>query len=125
MYTKCNDSSKLQRHIQETYYIWRCLQHHSSLYDKGSLGSAMTSIKTGGTNGLVINQVNISDTIQIILTKFEVTVIRLPLILFLNISKLKEILISIGIMLQTFDTKYLIEFKPNFVVLAVSLKKSV
>ena len=85
----------------------------------------MTSIKTEGTNGLVINQVNISDSIQIILTKFEVTVIRLPLILFLNISKLKEILISIGIMLQTFDTKYLIEFKPNFVVLAVSLKKSV
>ena len=85
----------------------------------------MTSIKSEGTNGLVINQVNISDSIQIILTKFEVTVIRLPLILFLNISKLKEILISIGIMLQTFDTKYLIEFKPNFVVLAVSLKKSV
>ena len=85
----------------------------------------MTSIKTEGTNGLVINQVNISDSIQIILTKFEVTVIRLPLILFLNISKLKEILISIGIMLQTFDTKYLIEFKPNFVVLAVSLKKFV
>ena len=85
----------------------------------------MTSIKSEGTNGLVINQVNISDSIQIILTKFEVTVIRLPLILFLNISKLKDILISIGIMLQTFDTKYLIEFKPNFVVLAVSLKKSV
>ena len=41
------------------------------------------------------------------MTKFEVTVVRLPLILFLNISKLEEFLISIGIMLQTFDAKYL------------------
>ena len=62
---------------------------------------------------------------QIILTKFTVTVVRLPLILFLKISTLEESLISIGIMLQTFDAKYLNEFKPNFVVLMLFLKKSV
>ena len=38
----------------------------------------MTSIKTEATNGLVINQVNISNSIQIILTKFAFTVVRLP-----------------------------------------------
>ena len=84
---------------------------------KGSLGPAMTSIKTEATNGLVINQVNISNSIQITLTKFAVTVVRIPLILFLNIS--------LGVMLQTFDAKYGNEFKPNFVGLAVFLKKSV
>ena len=67
----------------------------------------MASVKTEATNGLIINQVNISNSIQIIMTKFAVTVVRLPLILFLNISKLEEFLISIGIMLQTFDAKYL------------------
>ena len=92
---------------------------------KGSLGSTMTSIKTEATNGLVINQVNISNSIQITLTKFAVTVVRIPLILFLNISTFKEFVISLGIMLQTFDAKYRNEFKPNFVVLAVFLKKSV
>ena len=97
---------KIQRHIQESYHIWICLQHPSSLCVKGSLGSAMTSINTEATNGLVINQVSISNSIQTIVTKFAVTVVRLPLILFLNISTLEEFLISAGIMLGTFDAKY-------------------
>ena len=60
---------------------------------------------------------------QKILTKFVVTVVRLPLIyFFLNISTLGEFLFSIGVILQAFDAKYLNEFKPNFVVLTVSLK---
>ena len=63
----------LQRHIQEPYHICRCLQHPSSLYVKGSQGSAITSVKTEAANGLVINQVNIFNSIQIILTKFAVT----------------------------------------------------
>ena len=47
------------------------------------------------------------------------------LILFLNIPTLKEFLILIGLMLQTFDAKYFNEFKPNLVVLTVFLRKSV
>ena len=47
------------------------------------------------------------------------------LILFHKLSTLQEFLISIGIMLQTFDAKYFNEFKPYFVVLTVFLKKSV
>ena len=62
---------------------------------------------------------------QIILTEFAVTAIRLPLNLLLKISTVEEFLISIGIMLQTFDAKCLNEFKPNFVVLTVFLRKSV
>ena len=34
-------------------------------------------------NGLVINRVNILDAMQIILTKFAVTVVRLPLTCFI------------------------------------------
>ena len=50
---------------------------------------------------------------QIILTKLAVTVVRLPLTYFIfKISAVEELLISIGIMLQTFDAKYLNEFKP-------------
>ena len=75
------------------------------------------------TNGLTINQVNVSNSIQIIQTKLAVTVVWLPFILFLNISTLEEFLISIGIMLQTFDAQYLNEFKQNFVVLTLFLKK--
>ena len=87
---------------------------------KRFLGPAITSIKTEETNGLVINQVNISKSIQQILTKgFRF------LILVLNISAFEELLISVGIMLQTSDAKYLNEFKPNFVVLTVFLIKSV
>ena len=85
----------------------------------------MTSINTEATNRLVFNQVSISNSVQIVMTKFAVTVVRLSRILFLNISTLEEFLISIGIMLQTFDAKYLNEFKPNFGVLTVFLKKSV
>ena len=47
------------------------------------------------------------------------------LILFLNIPTLKEFLILIGLMPQTFDAKYFNEFKPNLVVLTVFLRKSV
>ena len=39
----------------------------------------MTTIKTEATNELVINQVNISNSMQIILTKVTVTVVRLLL----------------------------------------------
>ena len=85
-----------------------------------------TSMKTEATNRLIINQVNIPSSIQIILTKVAVTVVRLQLTyLLLNISTLEEFLTSIGIMLQTFDAKYLDAFKPNFVLLTVFLKKSV
>ena len=63
---------------------------------------------------------------QIILTKFAVTVLGSHLlILFLKVSTVEEFLISIGIILQTFDAKCLNEFKPNFVVLTVFLRKSV
>ena len=41
------------------------------------------------------------------------------LILLLKISTVEEFLISIGIMLQTFDAKYVNELKPDFVVLTV------
>ena len=86
----------------------------------------MTSIKTEATNGLVINQVNISNAIQIILTKFTVTVFRLPLTYFIfKHFNFEEFLISLVITLQTFDAKYLNTFKPNFVVLAVFQEKSV
>ena len=86
----------------------------------------MTSIKTEAKNGLVINQFNISNSIQITLTKFAATVLGSHLvILFLIISTLEEFLISIGVTLQTFDAKYLNEFIPNFMVLTVFLKKSV
>ena len=56
-----------------TSYVYRFL------YVKRCLRSAITSIKTEATNGLVINQVNISNSIPIILTKFAVTVVRLQL----------------------------------------------
>ena len=63
---------------------------------------------------------------QIILTKFAVAIVRLPLTYFtFKISTVEDFLISIGIMLQTFDAKCLNEFKPNFVVLTVLLRKSV
>ena len=55
---------------------------------------------------------------QIILTKLAVTVFRLS---HLKISTVKEFLISIVIMLQTFDAKCLNEFKPIFVILNYSL----
>ena len=62
---------------------------------------------------LDINQVSISNSMQIILTKLAVIVVRLPLTYFIfKISAVEELLISIGIMLQTFDAKYLNEFKP-------------
>ena len=77
-------------------------------------------------NGLVINQVNISSYIQIISTKFPVTVFKLPFSYFIfKHFNTQRVLISIGIMLQTFDAKYLNEFKPNFVVLMVFPKKIV
>ena len=77
-------------------------------------------------NGLVINQVNISSYIQIISTKFPVTVFKLLFSYFIfKHFNTQRVLISIGIMLQTFDAKYLNEFKPNFVVLTLFLKKSV
>ena len=66
----------------------------------------MASIKPEATNGLVINQVNISYSMQIILTKFAVTVVSFLLVLFLNVPTLEEF-ISIGIMFQPFDVKYL------------------
>ena len=82
----------------------------------------MTSIKTEGTSGLVINQGNISNSIQIILKMFSVTVVRLPFTYFIfKYFNTRRVLISIGIMLQTFDAKYLNEFKPNFVVLTLFL----
>ena len=117
-------SKKFQRNIQEPYHIWRWLRHPSSLYVKRFLESAMACIKTETTTELVINLVNISNSIKIILTKFAVTVVRLPL-LFLKSSTLEKFLMSLGIMLQTFDAKYLNAFKPNFVALTVFLKKSV
>ena len=81
----------------------------------------MTSIKIEATNGLAINsQVNISNSIQIILTMKSQS-LGSHLLHFLT---LKEFLIFIGIMLQTFDAKYLNGFKPKFVVLTVFLKKS-
>ena len=43
----------------------------------------MITIKTEATNGLVINQVNISNSVQIILTQFAFTVVRLPLTYFI------------------------------------------
>ena len=85
----------------------------------------MASIKTEATNGLVIKQVNVSNAIQIIVTKFTVTVVRLPLTYLIfkhfNIKHFEVILISTVIALQTFHSKYLNAFKPNFVVLTVFL----
>ena len=46
------------------------------------MGSAMNSIKTEPPNGLVKYRVNISNAIQIILTKFAVTVVKLSLTYF-------------------------------------------
>ena len=45
--------------------------------------------------------------------------------LLLNISTVKEFKISLSIIPQSFDAKYLNKLKPNFVVLTVFLKKSV
>ena len=82
---------------------------------KGSLESAMSGIKTEAKNGLVINKVNISNSMQIILTKFAVTVARRPLTYFIfKISIFEEFLISAGSMVQTFDTKYLNPLSANF-----------
>ena len=51
---------------------------------------------------------------------------RLPLTYFsFKISTVEEFLVSVGVMLQTFDAKCLNEFEPNFVVLTVFLRKSV
>ena len=73
----------------------RCLKHPSSLYVKGSLRSAMTSVKTEATNGLVINQINTSNVIQIILIKFSVIIISLPLtFIFLTFQNMQNILIN-------------------------------
>ena len=75
----------------------RCLKDSSSVYVKGPLGSAITSIKTDATNGLVINQINISSVIQAILTKFAVTVARLPLAyFFLTFQNMQHILINLN-----------------------------
>ena len=71
-----------------------------------------------------MNQVTYAILNKFILKKFAVTVVRHPLlILFLNISAHEEFLISICIMLQTYESNYLNEFKPNFVVLIVFMKK--
>ena len=69
-----------------------------------------------------MNQVNISNAIQIILTKFAVTVTRLQLLIFLKkTSTLVESLISVGIMFHTFEAKYLDnDFKPNVIVLTLN-----
>ena len=54
---------------------------------------------------------------QIILRKFAVAVVRLPLTYFTSrISTVEEFLNSIGIILQTFDVKCLNEFEPTFVL---------
>ena len=75
----------------------RYLKDSSSVYVKGPLGSTMTSIKTEATNGLVINQINISSVIQTILTKFAVTVARLPLVyFFLTFQNMQHILINLN-----------------------------
>ena len=47
---------------------------------------------------------------QIILKKFALTVVRLPLTLLLKTSTDDEFLISMGIKLQTFDSQCLNEF---------------
>ena len=65
----------------DTHYIWRCLQHPANFYVKGLLGSEIT-IKTRRNKWIghqLSYQVNISNAIQIILTRFAATVIRLPL----------------------------------------------
>ena len=38
--------------------FWRCLQHPSSLFVKGSLGFLMTSINNEATYGLAINNLD-------------------------------------------------------------------
>ena len=86
----------------------------------------MTSIKTEATNGLLINEVNISNTIQINLTKFAVTVVGLPLTYFIfKHFNSRRVFNFYSIMLQTFDAKYLNEYKPDFVVLTLFLKEYV
>ena len=70
----------------------------------------MTSIKTETTNGLEINQVNTSNSKQIILTKFAVTVT----LTYFNFCRYHA---------PTVDAKYLTDFKPNFVVLKVCNEK--
>ena len=62
---------------------------------------------------------------QIILKKFALTVVRLPLTLLLKTSTDDEFLISMGIKLQTFDSQCLNEFKPISVVVTLFLRKSV
>ena len=106
-------SKKFQRNIQEPYHIWRWLRHPSSLYVNRFLESAMACMKTETTTELVINLFNISNSIKITLTKFAVTVAK----------TLEKFLMSIGIMPQIFDAKYLNAFKLNFVALTVFLKK--
>ena len=94
----------------------------SSFYVKVSLESAVISIKT--VSALVINQVNISKVIQIILTEFAVKVTRLPLTYFIfKHFNTGTVFSSIRIILQTFGAKYLNEVKPNLVVLTLFLKK--
>ena len=94
----------------------------SSFYVKISLESAVISIKT--VSALIINQVNISNVIQIILTEFAAKVTRLPLTYFIfKYFNTGTVFSSIRIILQTFGAKYLNEFKPNLVVLTVFLQK--
>ena len=114
-------------HIQEPYKVWRCLQHPSSLYMKAFLGSEMTSIKTEATNGLVINQVNVSNSIQIILTKFAVTVIRFQFTYFIfKHFNTRRVFNFCRYHAPNFLCKISAnEFKPNFVVLTVFLKNAV
>ena len=55
----------------------------SSLSVKGTRGSTRTIIKTEAKNWLAINQVNIYNSIQKILTKFAIKVVRFPLTSFI------------------------------------------
>ena len=107
---KLNKNSKINRLMNKLVKTFSSrLKDPTTFWDdynihllKGSIGSAMSSIITEATNGLVINQVSISNSIQIFLTKFTVTVVRLLLtILFLIILTLEDFLISMGIILQT------------------------
>ena len=62
-----------------------------------------------------------------ILTKFAVTVVRLPLPYsgFKHFNSLRVFNFSIGTMLQTSDAKYLNEIETNFAILTVFLKKKI
>ena len=74
----------------------------------------MTSIKIHATNGLVIYQINISNTIQIILTKFGVTVVRFPITYFVfKDFNTRRVFISIGIMLQSSMQNILMSLNHN------------